>query len=70
MHRGHTIKAGFSGASRGPVIKNWRVGDTMGKVRKEMELPEKTEGWRPAPSTAEEPPSKPASGQEQKRLSM
>lgn len=42
----------------------------MGKVRKEMELPEKTEGWRPAPSTAEEPPSKPASGQEQKRLSM
>lgn len=42
----------------------------MGKVRKELGLPEQTKGWRPAPSTAEEPLSKLASGKEQKRLSM
>lgn len=70
MHKGHTVKAGFSGASRVPVIKNWRVGDTVGKVGQELGLPEQAEGWRPAPSTAEEPLSKPASGKEQRRWSM
>lgn len=70
VHKGHTIKDDFSGASRVPVIKNWRVGHTVGKVRQELELPEWTEGWRPAPSAAEEPPSKPASAEEQKRFSL